>query len=190
MIKINQITEYLNQSIAVKRSVIENNLEPIFASIKMILAALKGGNTIYIAGNGGSAADAQHWAAEFVGRFQKERRALPVVALTTNTSIITAIGNDYGFTKIFSRQIEAFAQKGDVFIAVSTSGNSDNLIEALQVAKKSGVGTIALLGASGGNMKEMADISIIIDSPETCFIQEAHIAIEHLIVKLVEVEFV
>jgi len=139
-------------------------------------------------GNGGSAADSQHFAAEIVGRFRLERRALPAIALSTDTSILTAIGNDYGFESVFKRQVEALADDRDIVFGISTSGNSPNVLNALQTAKERGCHTIALLGNSGGKMKSICDISMIIPSNETPRIQEAHIKIIHIICGLLENE--
>lgn len=143
-------------------------------------------NKILIAGNGGSAADAQHFAAELVGHFQITRQALPCLALTTDTSALTAIGNDFSFADIFARQIEAFAQRGDAFIGISTSGNSENIIRAVEEAKKHDVFSIALLGKDGGKLANMADHSIIIPHNLTARIQEAHIFILHYFANHIE----
>jgi len=150
--------------------------------------ALKKGNKILLCGNGGSAADAQHIAAEFVGRFKKDS-ALPAIALTTDTSVLTSIGNDYGFEYIFSRQVEALAKKGDILIAISTSGNSENVIKAIKKAKDKSCKIIALTGKGGGRMKEMGDVNIIIPSDNTPRIQEMHIMIGHMICEVVEEQF-
>jgi len=151
-----------------------------------IISALQENHRLLIAGNGGSAADAQHFAAELVGKFKKERRALPAIALTTNTSILTAIANDYSFEKVFSRQIEALANSGDVFLGISTSGNSVNIIDALKVAKKIGCRTIGLTGRTGGRMKNNCDILITVNSDDTPRIQEAHTLIIHILCGLIE----
>ncbi len=151
--------------------------------------ALQNGNKILIAGNGGSAADAQHIAAELVGRFMAERRGLPAIALTTDTSILTSVGNDYGFNSIFARQIQAFAKPDDIFIAISTSGNSSNIIEAAIEATKCGSKVIGLLGKSGGEMKDLVDLPIIIDSDNTARIQEMHILIGHILCEYIDAHF-
>lgn len=153
------------------------------ASLVIVDAILKG-NKILLCGNGGSASDAQHIAAEFVGRFVLERKALPAIALTTDTSILTAIGNDYGFDTIFSRQIEALARPGDVLIAISTSGNSANVCNAIETAVFAGCYTIALTGNSGGLVEP--HLNIIVPSNVTSHIQEAHILIGHIICELVD----
>lgn len=150
-----------------------------------IKKALKKGNKILICGNGGSAADAQHFAAELVGRYKKDRAALAAMALTTDTSIITAVGNDYGFEKIFSRQIEALGKKGDVLLVISTSGNSPNIIKAIETAKNKKMKIICLLGKDGGKVKGKSKMEIIIPSNETPRVQEAHEIILHTICELI-----
>jgi len=154
----------------------------------LCINALKEGNKILLCGNGGSAADAQHIAAELSGRFKKERNALAAVALTTDTSAITAIGNDYGFEYIFSRQCEALGKKGDVLIGISTSGNSQNVINAINSARKLGVKVITLTGKDGGAMKDMGDINIVIPSDDTPRIQEMHIMVGHMLCFYIEKE--
>lgn len=134
---------------------------------------------ILIAGNGGSAADAQHFAAELVGRFQVNRRALPCIALTTDTSNLTAIGNDFGFREVFARQVEALGREGDAFIGISTSGNSENIISAVEEAKRQNMATIGLLGRDGGKLADMVDHAVIVPHDVTARIQEAHIFILH-----------
>ena len=155
----------------------------------LCLSALKNGNKILIAGNGGSAADAQHFSAELTGRFKKERISLPAIALTTDTSALTAIGNDYGYKYVFSRQLEGLGNKGDIFIGISTSGNSQNIIETIKKAKEKNIKIITLLGKNGGKMKEMGDLNIIIPSNETPRIQEMHIMILHMICQIIDEGF-
>lgn len=152
----------------------------------LLCAALADGKKILIAGNGGSAADAQHFAAELVGRFILERRALPAMALTTDSSILTAVANDYGFVSVFSRQVEALAQAGDVVIGISTSGNSANILAAFAAARLCGCGTVALLGRDGGSIAAQVDLPLIVDCAETPHIQEMHVTIIHLLCKLIE----
>ncbi len=148
---------------------------------------LKNGSKILLAGNGGSAADAQHIAAELVGRYlKKDRPALPAIALTTDTSSLTAISNDMGFEKVFSRQLEAIGAPGDLFWAISTSGNSKNLVEALKTAKDIGITRVCLLGKGGGAMKERAEISLVVPSDDTPRVQEAHITVAHLVCEAIE----
>ncbi len=148
--------------------------------------AIKKGKKILICGNGGSAADAQHFAAEIVGRFEKERRAWPAIALTTDTSILTAITNDYNFTEVFARQVEAHGTYGDYLIGISTSGNSLNVINAINKAKNTGMNTIALLGRDGGKIKEIAEEAIVLPIMNTARIQEGHIFILHLWADIIE----
>jgi len=148
--------------------------------------ALQSGHRIYLCGNGGSAADAQHIAAELIGRFVGERRSLPAVALTTDTSALTAIGNDYGYDQVFSRQVEGLAEEGDVLIAISTSGNSANILNAVEVARGCGARVIGLSGKSGGALEKAANLSIIVPSDVTARIQEMHIVIGHLLCALIE----
>jgi D-sedoheptulose 7-phosphate isomerase len=155
---------------------------------KVVIKAYKKGNKTLIAGNGGSAADAQHIAGEFVSKFYFDRPGLASIALTTDTSILTAIGNDYGYEKLFSRQVQANGVKGDVFIGISTSGNSKNIIKALEECKGKGITTIGLTGQSGGKMKELCDYCICVPSNETPRIQESHILIGHIICAVVEEE--
>jgi D-sedoheptulose 7-phosphate isomerase len=153
---------------------------------ELIAKAFAGGNKLMLCGNGGSAADSQHIAAEMTGRFIKDRKPLPAIALTTDTSALTCIANDYSFEDVFAGQISAFGRSGDVLIAISTSGNSGNVITAMQVAKELGVKIIALSGRDGGQMRSLADLSIIIPSHTTARIQEVHIFIGHLICGLFE----
>jgi D-sedoheptulose 7-phosphate isomerase len=151
-----------------------------------VISGFKAGNKVLLFGNGGSAGDAQHIAAEFVGRFAFNRPALPALALSVNTSCVTAIGNDYGFDLVFSRQIEALARPGDLAIGISTSGNSPNVLHGLSVARKIGLGTVALTGCTGGKLKNAVDYCICVPSNETPRIQECHILIGHIISELVE----
>ena len=153
---------------------------------KLTADALSSGHKLLVAGNGGSAADAQHLVAEFVARLTVDRPALRAIALTTDTSILTAAGNDYGYDFVFSRQVEALGQEGDVFLAISTSGNSKNLINALEQARQLGVHTIGFTGNGGGRMRELCDYNIIIPSKTTMNIQESHLALEHIFCMLVE----
>jgi D-sedoheptulose 7-phosphate isomerase len=153
---------------------------------KIFVDALKQGNKVLLFGNGGSAADAQHIAAELVGRFAFDRPALPALALSVNTSCVTAIGNDYGFKLIFARQIEALGRAGDVALGISTSGNSPNVLAAVSAAKKMGLHTVALTGCTGGQLRNAVDYCICVPSNETPRIQECHILIGHIISELVE----
>jgi D-sedoheptulose 7-phosphate isomerase len=160
----------------------------IVSAAQAIALCLRSGGKLLFFGNGGSAADAQHLAAEFVGRFVLERRALPAVALTTDSSILTAVGNDYGFDRVFSRQIEALGQAGDVAIGISTSGNSPNVIAALKLARSQNLKTIGLAGKDGGQLRLCSDIPLVVASPNTARVQECHIAIGHLLCELVEMD--
>ncbi len=185
-----RVAELIGASIATKQSLLRNQ-EIILAVAKvseLLIDALRQGNKVLLFGNGGSAADAQHIAAEFVGRFAFDRPALPALALSVNSSCVTAIGNDYGFDRVFSRQLEALARPGDVAIGISTSGNSLNVQNAMSTAKKIGLHTIALTGRSGGKLISMVDHCICAPSEETPRIQECHILIGHVISELVERE--
>lgn len=154
-----------------------------------IIQAFKNGNQVILMGNGGSAGDAQHIAAEFVGRFKKERRSFPALALNTNTSTVTAVGNDYGYDVVFSRQIDGFARKGDVVIGISTSGNSKNVQLALQLAKERGCFTAAFLGKDGGTIKDVAELPLVVKCNNTPHVQECHIFIGHVVCDLVDQAF-
>ncbi|GAB6905981.1 Phosphoheptose isomerase [Desulfosarcina cetonica] len=145
----------------------------------MLRKTLLAGGKLLICGNGGSASDAQHFAAEIIGRFERERRAYPAVALTTDTSILTAVGNDYGFDDVFARQVAGLGRPGDVLIGISTSGNSPNVIRAVETAKASGIVTVGLLGRDGGTLKTLVDHAVVVENPVTARIQEAHIFILH-----------
>lgn len=153
---------------------------------EMITSAIKNGSKVLLAGNGGSAADAQHIAAELSGRFVKERKALPGIALTTDTSAMTAIANDYGYNHVFSRQVEALAAPGDLFIGISTSGNSQGILNAFEAATKAGCKTLGLSGRDGGKMNGVCDLNIVVPSDITARIQEMHILIGHILCKAVD----
>lgn len=166
------------------------NLESVVNQAAVtIVEAIKQGHKILIFGNGGSAADAQHFAAELTGRYKRERRGLPAIALTTDTSAITAIGNDYGYDKVFSRQVEALAQKGDILVGISTSGHSQNVLLALELGPSLGCKTIGLTGKDGGKIKGSSDISINVAIDNTPRVQEGHITIIHTICEWVEEAF-
>ena len=153
-----------------------------------VRTALEKGRKILICGNGGSAADSQHMAAEFVGRFVKERQSLPALALTVDTSLLTAVGNDYGFDCVFSRQVEGLGQEGDVLIAISTSGNSANVVKAIKTAKEKGIYVIALTGENGGILAKESDLCLAVPSQVTARIQEMHIMIIHMICEIAEAD--
>jgi D-sedoheptulose 7-phosphate isomerase len=178
---------YDHQNIIQK--VIDSLTGDIEAACEMIVTTLKNGNKVLLAGNGGSAADAQHIAAELSGRFVKERKALPGIALTTDTSAITSIANDYGYEYVFSRQLEALAQPGDLFIGISTSGNSEGILNALKSARKLNCKTLGLSGRNGGKMNGLCDLNIIVPSEVTARVQEMHILIAHILCKAVDNEF-
>lgn len=165
---------------------LENDAAAIGQIGVSLAAAIGRGRKILICGNGGSAADAQHFAAELVGRFELERSAWPAIALTTDTSILTAIGNDYGFAEVFARQVRGVGQPGDVLIGISTSGNSENVIQAVAAAKEVGMQAIGLLGQDGGELQSQTDHAIVVRDPQTARIQEAHILILHYWAMLIE----
>jgi len=181
------VLEELEESASIKRLLAENQADTIVAAAGIIVAAYKAGKKVLLIGNGGSAADAQHIAAELVGRFQVERRGLAAMALTTNTSTLTAWANDYEYETVFSRQVEALASSGDVLIAITTSGTSPNVAAAVKAAKARGVAVIALTGSSG-QLTSLADLTIMVPAENTPRIQEAHITVGHIICHLVERE--
>ena len=181
-----RVRESLAESIRVKRALLETCAPQIADAGDRIASAFRAGNKALLFGNGGSAADAAHIAAEWVGRFVMDRPALPAIALPANLSEVTAIANDYGFEQLFVRQIEAHGQPGDVAIAISTSGNSPNVVEALRTARARGLLTVALAGKGGGKLPEVADIVITVPSEDTPRIQEAHITIGHVLCEIVD----
>jgi len=170
------------------KSVIGNLEYDVEKASQIVVDTLKNGNKILLCGNGGSAADAQHIAAELTGRYKTERRGLAGIALTTDTSALTAIGNDYGYDRIFDRQVEALAKKGDLLIGISTSGNSQNVINAFKAAKELGCHTIGLSGKGGGKFNDVCDLNLIVPSDNTPRIQEMHILIGHTICQIVDEE--
>src|SRR3989338_3103547 len=174
---MNKIKESIISSVETKLKIASDNefLVELERIGNRMITVLKMGGKILIAGNGGSAADAQHFVAELAGKFIYERKGLPAIALTTNSSIITAIGNDFGYEYIFSRQVEGLGQQGDIFVGISTSGNSQNLIQAMESSRERGLTTIGLLGKGGGPLKELCDLKLIVPSDSTQNIQEAHI---------------
>jgi D-sedoheptulose 7-phosphate isomerase len=183
------ITEITSQ-LAEHREVIarvERELSPLIAEmVTMLVETFKRGGKLLVMGNGGSAADAQHFVAEIVGRFKMERRGLPAIALSTDTSILTAIGNDYGFDRVFSRQVEALAVPGDLIVGISTSGNSPNVLQALELAREKGCCTVGLLGKDGGTIKDVCDLALIVPTNDTPRVQEGHITIIHIVCDLLE----
>jgi len=187
-VETNFITSHIEKSIAVKQQILSDpNLIALLAkAAELSVCTFQKGNKVILAGNGGSAADAQHIAAEFVSRFGFDRPGLPSMSLSTDTSIITAISNDYGYDKLFSRQLKANGRSGDLFIAISTSGNSKNIIEALKTSKELGITSIAFTGDSGGELKQISEYTLCVPSDCTAFIQEAHIMFGHIICGYVE----
>lgn len=182
--------EMIYTEIKAHQAVVEATLSTlqshIYTASIIMSEALKNGHKIMLCGNGGSAADAQHIAAELSGRYKTERRGLAGLALTTDTSVLTAVGNDYGFDRIFDRQVEALAQKGDVLIGISTSGHSKNVVRALSLARNMGCKTIGLSGRDGGVMSEFCDVNIIVPSDDTPRIQEMHILIGHILCQAID----
>ncbi len=180
---IQYITRSISDSIALKQQLLSshNDMATIERVAKAIETTYREGGKLLLCGNGGSASDAQHIAAEFVGRFVATRKALPAVALTTDTSILTAVSNDFGFETIFSRQVEALGREGDILIGISTSGNSKNVELALREAKSKGMMTFGLLGGSGGSCLALCDEAIVVDSKEAARVQEVHILIGHIL---------
>jgi len=181
------IKEFLEHQETIEK-VIKTMQEPLQIASKLAVDTLKNKNKILICGNGGSAADAQHFAAELTGRYKTERKGLPAIALTTDTSALTAIGNDYGYDRVFDRQVEALANKGDLLVGISTSGNSANVINALKVAKKISCKTIGLTARDGGAMNDFCDVNIIVPSNDTPRIQEMHILFIHTICQIIDNE--
>jgi D-sedoheptulose 7-phosphate isomerase len=180
------VLEELNDHQNIIKKVIETLAPDIEAGCVLFTDAIKGGNKILLAGNGGSAADAQHIAAELSGRFVKDRKALPGIALTTDTSALTSIANDYGYAHVFSRQVEALAQPGDLFVGISTSGNSEGILNAFRTAKELGCKTLGLSGRDGGKMNSLCDLNIVVPADVTARIQEVHILIAHILCKAVD----
>jgi D-sedoheptulose 7-phosphate isomerase len=166
----------------------EQQLPTIIRFGEILRQTLNGGHTIFFMGNGGSAADSQHLAAEFVGRFQKERRGLPAIALTTDTSILTAVGNDYGYDAVFTRQVEALVRPGDAVVGLSTSGNSPNVLKALIAAKEKGATTVGMTGRSGGKMAAFCDLCLKVPADVTARVQEGHALVGHIVCQLVDEE--
>lgn len=188
---MNQIKDIIQASITVKQDVLKDETlqKTVKDCIDVIVKAFRNGNKVLFCGNGGSAADAQHLAAEFSGRFYTDRDALPAEALHCNTSYLTAVANDYSYDVIYSRLIKGIGNKGDVLIGLSTSGNSRNIYNAFEVAKEKGMTTIAFTGATGGTMKALSDHLVNVPSTDTPRIQESHIMLGHIICQLVEAEY-
>ena len=184
----NEIAKSLEEGARIQRAIAGSKISVIESIVRFIISAYKAGGKVVLFGNGGSAADAQHIVCELIGRFGLKRQAFPAIALTTNTSTLTAVANDYGYEKVFSRQVEALVNEKDVAIGISTSGNSANVIEAIETAKVKGAKTIGLSGGNGGKLAKVADLVLIIPSDSTPRIQESHIAIGHIVCDLVEKE--
>jgi D-sedoheptulose 7-phosphate isomerase len=180
------IRRTISDSIELKKSFFAANETKIVAVAQAVCAALENGNKILLYGNGGSAADAQHIAAEFVGRFQRERRPLAAVALTTDTSILTSLANDYGYSEIFGRQLRALGKRGDVSVAISTSGNSPNVVLATPIAQEMGLVTVGLTGGDGGELGAQVQYHLCVSHKSTARVQEIHIMIGHILCELVD----
>jgi D-sedoheptulose 7-phosphate isomerase len=184
------VTEAFTDTIAAHARVQRECADLVLGAADMLTTALRGGRKVLVCGNGGSAADAQHFAAELVGRFTRERRAWPALALTTDTSILTAVGNDYGFDRVFARQVEAHGQPGDVLIGISTSGGSPDVLAAAAAARARGLRTIGLTGRDGGALGRVVDIHLNVPSVSTARTQEVHCTLLHVLCDLVEQDLV
>jgi len=184
--EISIIEEHARRGADLRLSFLKGNATLLVEVARIIASSIKNGGKILICGNGGSAADAQHMAAEFVGRFKRERPPLPAIALTTDTSILTAVSNDYSFKEVFSRQLQALAQEGDVLVAFSTSGKSKNILKALDVARQKAITTVGITGKDGGEMTQKCHHILRVPSDSTPLIQEVHITIAHLLCELVD----
>lgn len=180
------ISRELHSHLETINKVIETMEDKLEEAATLVLKILKAGNKILLCGNGGSSADAQHIAAELTGRYKSDRPGLPAIAITTDTSALTSISNDYGYDRVFDRQIEALANKGDLIIGISTSGNSQNIINALKVGRELGCNTLGLTGKGGGEMNQICDINLIVPSNDTPRIQEMHILFGHIICQVVD----
>jgi len=180
------ISRELHSHLETINKVIETMEDKLEEAATLVLKILKAGNKILLCGNGGSSADAQHIAAELTGRYKSDRPGLPAIAITTDTSALTSISNDYGYDRVFDRQIEALANKGDLIIGISTSGNSQNIINALKVGRELGCNTLGLTGKGGGEMNQLCDINVIVPSNDTPRIQEMHILFGHIICQVVD----
>jgi len=181
-----RVKDILLESIQVKEEILRNQVESIVQIAELMIDCLKKDGKVIVFGNGGSASDSQHIAAELVGRFKKDRSALAGIALTTNTSILTSLANDYGYDVVFSRQVEALGKKNDVVLGISTSGKAKNVALGIKQAKKMGIKTVALSGGDGGDIVKLADLSLVVPSKVTARIQEAHITIAHIICEMIE----
>ena len=181
-----EILQAFKDSSEVKARFIRNHADMLIQVVKVLVAAFKGGHKVLLFGNGGSAADAQHLAAEFVNRFLIERPPLPAIALTTDTSILTSISNDYGYADTFAKQVKALGKEGDVAVGISTSGTAANVVKAIKVAKDMGMKTVGLTGGDGGDLAKIVDFALVVDSSVTPRIQETHITIGHVLCEMVD----
>ena len=181
-----RIKDILLESIQVKEEILRNQIDQICEIAQIMIDCLKKDGKVIVFGNGGSASDSQHIAAELVGRFKRDRSALAGIALTTNTSILTSLANDYGYDVVFTKQVEALARKNDLVVGISTSGKAKNVILGIKQAKKMGVKTVVLTGGDGGELAKLADLSLVIPSTVTARIQEAHITVGHIVCEIVE----
>ncbi len=181
-----EILQAFKDSAEVKARFIRNHADMLIQVVKVLVAAFKGGHKVLLFGNGGSAADAQHLAAEFVNRFLIERPPLPAIALTTDTSILTSISNDYGYADTFAKQVKALGREGDVAIGISTSGTAANVVKAVKTAKDMGLKTVGLTGGDGGDLAKIVDFALVVDSSATPRIQETHITIGHVLCEMVD----
>ena len=184
--QLEAVARIWDEHLSVANAVASTLAEDVVRAANLIIRSLSQGGKLLAAGNGGSAADAQHIVAELTGRFMKERRALPAIALHANTSALTAIGNDYGYDVVFARELSAHARRGDVLLAISTSGNSRNILRAVETAREHGVAVIGMTGGSGGSMRATCDVCVCVPSTATARIQEMHIMVGHTICQLVE----
>jgi D-sedoheptulose 7-phosphate isomerase len=183
------VLKAFNDSAAVKQQFVRDHADRIVEVAKLIVRAFREGHKVLLFGNGGSATDAAHVAAEFVGRYKRERTPLPAIALTTDIAAITCIANDYGYDELFARQVRAHGQKGDIAIAISTSGNSPNVLKGVAAAKEGGLTTVAWTGGTGGKLAALADFAFVVPSSVTARIQESHITLGHVLCELTEEEF-
>lgn len=181
-----RVREILEESAAVKRALAGESAARVVAAAEIVAETFRNGGKLLLFGNGGSAADAQHLAGELTGRFRREREGLPAIALTANTSDLTAIGNDYAFDRVFARLVGAYGREGDAVLAISTSGNSPNVLEAVREARQRGLRTLGLTGRGGGKLAPAVDVAIVVPSDDTQRIQEAHIVVGHILCELVE----
>jgi len=181
-----EITQVFKESADLKVQFVRQNAEALAQAIKTVVEAFKRGHKVLLFGNGGSAADAQHIAAEFVNRFMIERPPLPAIALTTDTSVLTSISNDYGYADTFAKQIKALGREGDVAVGISTSGTAANVVKAIKVAKDMGLKTLGLTGGNGGDLAKIVDLALVVDSTVVPRIQEVHITIGHVICEMVD----